>query len=102
MVAVGEDVADIQPGERVMAIVVGGAYADYARVDRGMAVRIPDRLGDAEAGIHRFAEGALPMFADGRLRPLVGRTFPLAEAALAHRCMEAGGGFGKIVLTMAT
>ncbi|MFG1306051.1 NAD(P)H-quinone oxidoreductase [Xanthobacter autotrophicus] len=258
VVAVGGDVTDIRPGERVMAIVGGGAYAEYARVDRSLAVRIPedlDYLGAAavmesfvtawEAAVHlggtargtavlihaaaggvgstgveiahalgarvfatanterradvlalgaeavfdyrtedfeqgvrdatggrgvdvivdfvggdylarnlrslapggrlvqvgllggqdstsiplalllhnhlrligtvmksrtadekramvqRFAEGALPMFADGRLKPLVGKVFPLAQAGQAHRIMEAGGGFGKIVLNVA-
>ncbi|MFG1320340.1 NAD(P)H-quinone oxidoreductase [Xanthobacter autotrophicus] len=258
VVAVGGDVTDIRPGERVMAIVGGGAYAEYARVDRSLAVRIPEDLDDLgaaavmesfvtawEAAVHlggtargtavlihaaaggvgsagveiahalgarvfatanaerradvlalgaeavfdyrtedfelgvrdatggrgvdvvvdfvggdylarnlrslapggrlvqvgllggqdstsiplalllhnhlrligtvmksrtadekramvqRFAEGALPMFADGRLKPLVGKVFPLAQAGQAHRIMEAGGGFGKIVLNMA-
>ncbi len=56
---------------------------------------------DAEekrAMVRRFAENALPMFTDGRLKPLVGEVFPLSEAANAHRCMETGGGFGKIVI----
>jgi len=256
VVAVGDDVADIAVGDRVMAIVGGGAYADYARVDRGLAVPVPDHLDLVQAGavmesfvtaweavvhlggagpgstvlihaaaggigsaavqiahalgarvlatanaarrddvaglgaervidyrgedfvsvvaegtggrgvdlvvdfvggdylarnlhcltpggrlvqvgllggqdqavmplglllhkhlrvigtvmksrtpeekramVRRFAHGALPMFAQGRLHPVVGRTFPLAEAAEAHRYMEAGGGFGKVVLT---
>jgi len=53
---------------------------------------------EKRAMVRRFAEGALPMFADGRLKPLIGATFPLAQAAEAHRAMEVGGGFGKIVL----
>ena len=53
---------------------------------------------EKRAMVGRFAESALPMFVDGRLKPLVGRAFPLAQAAHAHRAMEAGGGFGKIVL----
>lgn len=55
---------------------------------------------EKRAMVRRFAEGALPMFADGWLKPLVGATFPLVQAAEAHRAMEAGGGFGKIVLTV--
>ncbi|MDR6955107.1 NADPH2:quinone reductase [Ancylobacter sp. 3268] len=53
---------------------------------------------EKRAMVRRFAEGALPMFADGRLKPLVGKVFPLAQAAEAHCAMEVGGGFGKIVL----
>ena len=36
----------------------------------------------------------------GRLKPLVDRTYPLAEAAEAHRRMEEGSHVGKIVLTI--
>ena len=39
-----------------------------------------------------------PLFADGRLKPVVGTTLPLAEAAEAHRLMERAGHRGKIVL----
>jgi len=40
-----------------------------------------------------------PMVADGRVRPVVHRTFPLAEAAAAHRVMESSEHIGKILLT---
>ena len=36
----------------------------------------------------------------GRLKPEIDRTFPFADAADAHRRMEAGDHVGKIVLTM--
>ena len=39
-----------------------------------------------------------PLVAEGRLRPVMDRTFPLAEAAAAHARMEAGEHVGKIVL----
>lgn len=41
-----------------------------------------------------------PHVEEGRLRPLIDRSFPLAEAAEAHRRMEAGDHLGKIVLTL--
>ncbi|GBR71802.1 NAD(P)H-quinone oxidoreductase [Gluconobacter kanchanaburiensis] len=49
--------------------------------------------------IERFKEIALPLFANGTLRPVVYATVPLQYAGEAHRMMEAGGGVGKIVLT---
>ncbi len=41
-----------------------------------------------------------PYVEEGRLRPVIDTTFPLAEAAAAHRRMEAGEHVGKIVLTI--
>lgn len=35
----------------------------------------------------------------GAVRPVVDRTFPLAEAAAAHKAMEETGFFGKLLLT---
>jgi NADPH:quinone reductase len=41
----------------------------------------------------------LPLLLDGRFRTVVDSTFPLEQAAEAHRRMEAGHHIGKIVLT---
>jgi len=40
----------------------------------------------------------LPLFREGRLRPVVDRTFPLEQAADAHRYMAENRNLGKIVL----
>jgi NADPH2:quinone reductase len=39
-----------------------------------------------------------PLLERGAVRPVIDRTFPLREAAAAHRLMESGGHIGKIVL----
>jgi len=46
----------------------------------------------------RFAAEVVPLFADGRLRPVIDRRFPLDEVAAAHRLMEADANVGKLVL----
>ena len=42
----------------------------------------------------------MKLVAAGRLRPVVHRVFPLAEAAAAHAYLESGAQFGKVVLTV--
>jgi putative PIG3 family NAD(P)H quinone oxidoreductase len=41
-----------------------------------------------------------PLLAAGRVRPVIHATFPMAEAAEAHRLMETSSHIGKIVLTV--
>jgi len=38
----------------------------------------------------------------GRIAPVVGKTFPLAETAAAHRFMQERQNVGKVVLTCGT
>ena len=40
-----------------------------------------------------------PLLIDGRVRPIIYKTFPLAEASAAHALMETSNHIGKIVLT---
>ncbi|WP_076071658.1 NAD(P)H-quinone oxidoreductase [Sphingomonas montana] len=41
-----------------------------------------------------------PHVREGRLKPIIDRTFPLREAAAAHAYLEAGDHVGKVVLTV--
>ena len=45
-----------------------------------------------------FEKSIVPHLASGRVRVVVDRVFPLAEAAAAHAYMESNANFGKIVL----
>ncbi len=45
-------------------------------------------------------EHVWPMVTGGAVRPLVHATFPLAQAAEAHRALEEGDHIGKVVLTV--
>ncbi|MFK2898798.1 NAD(P)H-quinone oxidoreductase [Dyella jejuensis] len=46
----------------------------------------------------KLYEYAWPLFAEGRLRPVIHATFPAANAADAHALMESSGHIGKIML----
>ena len=53
-----------------------------------------------KAAIARAVEANVwPHIAAGRIKPVICRTFPLAEAAAAHALMESSTHIGKIVLT---
>ncbi len=56
-------------------------------------------LAERAAIVARVREEVWPLVPD-RVRPVVHATFPLARAADAHRALEAGEVFGKIVLTV--
>ncbi|MEV6720997.1 NAD(P)H-quinone oxidoreductase [Streptomyces xanthochromogenes] len=44
-------------------------------------------------------EHVWPLISDGRVRPVVDRTLPLADAAEGHRVLEASSHVGKVLLT---
>jgi zinc-binding alcohol dehydrogenase/oxidoreductase len=56
-------------------------------------------LGSTMGTAEDFA-GVYELVASGRVKPLVDRVFPLEEAADAHRYLESGKQFGKVVLTV--
>jgi NADPH2:quinone reductase len=58
------------------------------------------RDADEKARLARAVETHVwPWIADGKVRPLVDRTFPLESAAEAHAYLEGGSHLGKVVLT---
>jgi putative PIG3 family NAD(P)H quinone oxidoreductase len=88
----GPDAEGFHPGERVMAVVGGGSYAEYARVDCRMAMRIPDRLTytDAAAVPEAFVTAHEALIHLGGLAP--------GDWALIH---AAAGGVGSAAVQLA-
>ncbi|MDF5719264.1 MAG: NAD(P)H-quinone oxidoreductase [Rhizonema sp. PD37] len=50
----------------------------------------------------KFSKQILPFFVDGRLKPLIDRSFKLKDVIEAHSYMENNSNFGKIVLSIAS
>ncbi len=55
---------------------------------------VPEKAAIAQG----LRERVWPLLDTGRVKPVIHATFPLAQAADAHRLMESGEHFGKIVL----
>lgn len=47
---------------------------------------------------HKEVKAAFELVRDGKLKPIIDRTFPLKDASLAHKYMEERKNFGKIIL----
>ena len=92
-------------GRHVTIAQLGGAKAT---IDMGQVMRkrltltgstLRARDADFKALLtEEIGRVAWPFAAEGRLRPVIDATFPLAQAADAHRRMDEGGHVGKIVL----
>jgi len=61
----------------------------------------PTGGGNGKAAIvEDVVESVWPMVVDGRVRPVIGARFPFDRAADAHRLLQSGQTYGKIVLTV--
>lgn len=78
-------------GDRVMALLPGGGYAEEVVVDAGSAMRIPDALSFEEAGAipEVFLTAFLNLFLLAKLQP--------GETALVH---GGGSGVGTAAITL--
>jgi NADPH2:quinone reductase len=91
----------------VIIALQGGAQAslDLAAVLRrrltitGSTLR-PRSVAFKAAIAERLRAVVWPLIEEGRIKPIVHSTFPLAQAAEAHRLMESSEHIGKIVLTV--
>ena len=86
------------------------AFLQGARVDLNLATIMQRRLTvtgstlrprsvEEKGAIARaLLEHVWPLLEQGRIRPVIDRTFPLAEAAAAHHYLESGQHIGKVLL----
>jgi len=94
-------------GRQVLLGVLGGAQAsvNFGRLlqKRQSLLGLVMRSRSVQEKIEltrAFVRTTLPLFVDGRLKPLVDRVFPLADVAQAHARMESNENLGKIVLSV--
>lgn len=99
-VNLGHDLTILAPGGRVAVI---GSRGPVEINPRDAMARNADILGvmlfGAPAEVRRAIHASIDAgLCDGSLRPVVGREFPLEEAAEAHRLVMSPGACGKVVL----
>jgi NADPH:quinone reductase-like Zn-dependent oxidoreductase len=94
-------------GRLVVIGLMGGAQAplDLARLLRRRLSIIGSTLRSRSPGekgriIRSLEEGFGREVSEGSVRPIVDRVLPLGQAAEAHRLLEAGDIFGKVVLSV--
>jgi NADPH2:quinone reductase len=100
------NVSSLAVGGRLAVIGVMGGRKGELDVGRVLVGRLsilgsvlrPRPVDEKTAIIHAFERDVMPYFAAGRIVPLIHRVYPLEQAAEAHRAMEAGEHFGKLVL----
>ena len=101
-----QNIASLAPlGRMVLVGLMGGATTEAnlglllrKRLQvRGTVLRSrpPEEKG---AAVQAFVKSVLPHIGTGRIRVVVDRVFPLAEARSAQEYMETNANFGKIVL----
>ncbi|HEX5810407.1 MAG TPA: quinone oxidoreductase [Anaerolineales bacterium] len=90
--AIGPNVTEVKPGDRVAYASVQGSYAEYAIVPAWRLVRIPEGV-DAQQAAAAMVQGLTAHY-------LALSTYPLktGETALVH---AAGGGTGQMLVQVA-
>src|SRR5947209_5339366 len=93
VIEVGPEARGFAPGQRVMALLAGGGYAEEAVVHHGSVLPVPDGMTDEEAG--GFPEVFLTAFSN-LFMPRLGHLAP-GETALVH---GGGGGVGTAAILL--
>jgi NADPH:quinone reductase len=94
-------------GRIVVIAVLGGARAEIM-MNKLMIKRLtltgstlrPRTVAQKAAIAAGVKQNIWPLLASRRVRPIIHATFPLAQAAEAHRLMESSSHIGKIMLTV--
>jgi NADPH:quinone reductase len=100
------NVRALKVGGRLVQIATLGGREGRLDLARLMTRRLTltgstlrNRAPAEKARIGRSVEATVwPWVAEGRLRPVIDRVYPLAEAAEAHRRLESGAHLGKVIL----
>lgn len=94
-------------GRLVVIGLQGGARAelDLGQLLRKRAAIIatalrPRPVEEKTVIMNAVRDAVWPMLTDGRIRPLVAKTFPLAQVAAAHTYFDSGDHVGKVLLVM--
>ena len=101
-----QNVRSLAVGGRLAVIGVMGGRKGELDVGRLLVSRLsilgsvlrPRSVEEKAAIIRAFERDVMPHFASGTIAPLIHHVYPLEQAAEAHRAMEAGEHFGKLVL----
>lgn len=96
--------------ERGRLVLVGLVAGRTAAVDLGIllarrltvhgTVLRSRSIAEKAAVTRAFATHVVPLLADGRLRPVIDRVFPLDDVRRAHEHLESNATFGKVVLVV--
>ncbi|MCP2166693.1 NAD(P)H-quinone oxidoreductase [Goodfellowiella coeruleoviolacea] len=94
-------------GGRVVIIGFQGGLVGELNIGKLMGKRAsiastalrPQPVSDKGRIVAAVRENLWPLVERGLVRPIIGQTVPLRDAAEAHRLVERGGAFGKVVLT---
>ncbi len=79
-------------------VLVGEVTGTRIQIDMSMIYRRGLTICSATSTSRRQLEMALKLVAAGSVKPMVERTMPLADAAIAHRMVEDNAVIGRIVL----
>jgi 2-desacetyl-2-hydroxyethyl bacteriochlorophyllide A dehydrogenase len=80
-------------------VLVGEVTGTPIEIDMAMIYRRALTIRSATSTSRRQLEMALKLVENGSVRPIVERTMPLADTAIAHRMVEDNAVTGRIVLT---